>query len=322
MHESVARGEAGVIPLDGRLERTSARPIVMAVVALATAFFLFQVVISPITLVVVLIAQGVSMAELAADFEGVLAENWRAMLIANTSGQFFGIALVAYLFARLHSSRPWAYMRVRRSDATAMALAVVGIIGLIPLTQWLGAINEMIPLPEWLEHLEQAQTELIEQALMGREGILFNLFVLALTPALCEELLFRGYVQRQAERSIGYTGGILFSGIVFGLYHLRISHVVPLTLVGLYLGYVAWQFRSIWPAVLGHLVFNGFAVVAGAFSRESTGANVDEVEITGVPWYLLLGGLVILGASVAAMHRRGAIEDRLATPEAIGERNE
>lgn len=293
------------IPLDGRLERSRLSPLTTAILALVLAFLLFQLVISPVTLLIVLAAKGVGPAEFLSNMETILREEAQALLIANTVGQILGIGLVAYLFARLHSSRPAAFLRLRGTDARAIVLSSVGILALIPVAQYLGAINEAIPLPEWLTEMEQAQMELLEKALLQEAGLFFNLVVLALTPAVCEEIMFRGYVQRQAERGLGAKGGILFSGLVFGLYHLRISQIIPLSLVGLYLAYIAWQFRSLWPAIIGHFLFNGFAVVLGAFASNK-GANIEDIDKMSVPWYLFLGGLVILAVVLSAVRRHGA----------------
>lgn len=306
------------IPLDGPLERTRLSPLVTAFLALAFAFLFFQVVISPLTLIILLTAKGIGVSELLGDMDRILQQEAQSLLIANTVGQVFGIGLVAILFARWHSSRPLAFLRVRRSDARAIALAAVGILALIPVSQYLGALNESIPLPEWLSQMEQAQMELIEKALMQEAGVVFNLIVLALTPAICEELLFRGYVQRQAERGLGYAWGIVFSGVLFGAYHLRISQIVPLTVVGLYLAYVAWQSRSLWPAIVGHFLFNGAAVVVGAWAVQS-GANVDDIDKIEVPWYLFVAGLVLMGIVMTAMRRLAPAEPDLSKPDLITE---
>ncbi len=316
MNESGQTYSTGTIPLDGRLERSRFSPVVSAIIALVFAFLLFQIVISPVTLLILLAVKGISPGEMLANMDQILQQEAKALLVANTVGQVLGIGLVAYLFARLHSSRPWLFIRFVRTDAAAVGLSIVGILALIPITQYLGAINESVPLPEWLSQMEQAQMELLEKAILQDAGVVFNLIVLALTPAICEELMFRGYVQRQAERGFGATGGILFSGIVFGLYHLRISQIIPLTLVGLYLAWVAWQFRSLWPAIIGHLLFNGFAVVVGALAAER-GANIEDIDKMEVPWYLVGAGLVVLGAVFTAARRRTYADAELLEPQLI-----
>lgn len=306
--ESVDRPDGAAarvsIPLDGRLERSSLPPLLTAILALLVAFLLFQVVVSPLVLLLVLGAQGISPMELLNNMEQILENESRALLIANTAGQVLAIGLPALLLARGHSSAPLAFLRMRRIDGTAFILALVGLAALIPITQWVGTLNEMLPLPEWVRAMEAAQHRLLERTLMDEANLVFNLLVLAVTPAVCEELLFRGYVQRQAERSLGFAGGIVFSGVVFGLYHLRLTQIVPLTLVGLYLAYLTWHFRSIWPAVVAHFVFNGFAVVLGAVVSREGGLNVEDIDKMDVPWYLLVGCVVILGIVVRIMRRR------------------
>lgn len=291
------------IPLDGRLERMTIPPLVTAIIALVGAFVLFQAVISPIVLVLVLAAKGISPMELLSNMEQILEDETRALLIANTVGQVLAIGLPAFLLARGHSSAPLPFLRVRRIDGGAVLLGIVGVAALIPLTQWLGSINELLPLPDWIRAMEEAQKQLLERTLLRETNLIFNLAVLAVTPAICEELFFRGYVQRQAERSLGAIGGIVFSGLVFGAYHLRPTQIIPLTLVGLYLAYLTWHYRSLWPAIVGHFAFNGFAVVIGAIVSREGGLNLEEVENIRVPWYLLVISVVILGMVVQFMRR-------------------
>ena len=86
------------------------------------------------------------------------------------------------------------------------------LAGLLPVIQWLGEFNASLPLPEFLRSLEDAQLKLIEKILSSDIWIGSTVFALAITPALCEELLFRGYLQRQFERSFGIFGGIVATG--------------------------------------------------------------------------------------------------------------
>ena len=85
---------------------------------------------------------------------------------------------------------------------------------------------------------------MLEQILTQDFSLLFAISMLALTPAICEEVLFRGYIQRQAERSLGAWGGILFSGIIFGFYHLRLTQAVPLSLLGIFMALIVGILQS------------------------------------------------------------------------------
>ncbi len=79
-----------------------------------------------------------------------------------------------------------------------------------------------------------------------------------LAAPLCEEVIFRGYVQRAYERWGSWTG-ILLAGSVFVLYHLRFQGLPSLVPVTLTLGIIAWRTDSLWPAVVLHAVYNSLA---------------------------------------------------------------
>lgn len=291
------------IPLDGWLERRGVSPLPMAVVGLVLAFILFQIVISPAVTLLLLLSQGVSPAEMLDAMAVIIEEHARSLLTANTIGQILGLALPAYLLARLHSSRPLALLRVRSADIVFVVIAVIGLVALIPAIQWLGSVNETLPLPEFIRRFERSQMELIEQVLRVDTGFAFNLVVLAITPAICEELLFRGYVQRQAERGAGVLAGILISGIVFGLYHLRLTQAIPLSVLGVYLAWLTWRTGSLWPAVAVHFTNNAIAVAVGAYVAKRADFEMEDLESMEIPWYVLGLGFAIFAVSIVALQR-------------------
>ena len=101
----------------------------------------------------------------------------------------------------------------------------------------------------------------------GESGFLIPLaLMIGATPAVCEELLFRGFIQTRLNRSIGPTVGIILSSLLFALFHMDWVHIIAVLPLGLYLGCVAWRSGSLFPAMLGHFVNNTisvFAVVLG-----------------------------------------------------------
>lgn len=300
---------AGGIPLDGLLERTG-RPgpraarwrVLQAMGVLAFAFVLFQA-LSLLVAVLLLLADGIPQAQLLKELSTNLTDHLTALMVGNTFGQVLGLALPAVLLAGLHASRRGAFLRWRAGDARLIVLSVLGLGALLPVVQWLGYLNSLLPLPDWVKVLEQSQMQLIEQVLAADTGMVFNLVVLALTPAFCEEVLFRGYVQRQAERSLGAAGGILFSGLLFGLYHLRLTQVLPLAVLGLYLGYLVWRTGSLWPAIVVHFANNAFAIFLEAFVTVEPEHALPEIEQLDIPWYFVVGGALFFGAFVWALER-------------------
>ena len=291
------------IPLDGWFERRAFSPLWTTFAALIAAFILFQVIISPLAVVVLLLLKGVSPDALLADPSMLIEQHAGALLTANTIGQVLGLCLPAWWLARMHTRRPLAFLRVRRLDVSFIVPALAALIALMPVVQWLGAVNGAIPLPEVIREFEASQMELIRQVLHVDTNIAFQLIVLALTPALCEELLFRGYVQRQAERSLGAVGGILFSGIVFAIYHLRFSQILPLAALGVFMAYLVWRTGSIWPAIAVHFTNNAVAVAVGAYVTRHPEHEISDIEHINVPWYLVLLGAGLFILFVLAIER-------------------
>jgi hypothetical protein len=299
------------IPLDGPVEQVRATPrghavraFVAGVLGLLAAFILFQLFVTPLATVALLFAKGVDFTALSGTdaMTRLFEDNIRQLILGNSVGQVVGLAVVALVLTRLHTSDLWSYLRLRRADGVMLGLALVGLIALTPVVQWLGAVNQSIPLPEFIESLERSQMELIEKVLQGGLGVTFNVAMLAVVPACCEELLFRGYAQRQFERGIGVVGGVLFSGIIFGLYHLRLSQALPLSALGIYLAYLTWRTGSLWPAVIVHFANNAFAVVAANYAAQQPGLDAQALETMQVPWYILIPSAVAFGGLMYLLH--------------------
>ena len=305
------------MPLAGWIERNRFHPLLAAVLVLVLAFVLFQLVIAPVVIGVGVVLGAVGGGQTApptmADVMEQLTSNLPLLMTANTVGQVLGFGLLTWVVARRHTRRAGEFLRVRRPDGAGLALAAAGWAALYPAVLWTGQLNRSIPLPESLRLLEQTQVDLIEGLLLGNDLNTGFLFVaLALTPAVCEELLFRGYLQRQVERGWGTVASIVVVGVAFGLYHLRLSQVIPLSLLGVYLGFVVWATGSLWAGVLVHLLNNGLAVIAAGVARQSPDLDLEAIEAAGVPWYFGVAGLLAAGVLARVMTGRRL---RVAGPE-------
>jgi membrane protease YdiL (CAAX protease family) len=287
--------------LSGRLETSKFPPWLTLFLGLVLAFMLFQG-ISLVVTFILLAAKGVSLEALATDMGSVLEDNAGELMIANTVGQVFGLLIPAILFSRLHSRNHAGFLRMRSTDVRLVVLSILGLVALFPIVQWTGAVSDSLPWPESIRTFEKAQMDLIERLLLQDFSVTFALGMMAVTPAICEELLFRGYIQRQAERSMGVWGGIMFSGLIFGLYHVRPTQAVPLGLLGLYLAYITWRSGSIIPAMIVHFANNAFAVAVGRFASTQEGAAMD-IETMQIPWYIVIPAVFVLAGITIAYDR-------------------
>jgi sodium transport system permease protein len=87
------------------------------------------------------------------------------------------------------------------------------------------------------------------------------LLAVALAPAICEEVLFRGVLVRGLATRFFPLAAVFVGAIVFSLYHLRIVQLVPTFTLGLVLGYLAMRADSVLPGMIAHFTNNAIALV-------------------------------------------------------------
>ncbi len=107
----------------------------------------------------------------------------------------------------------------------------------------------------------------------GAEAFWLTFSTVIVAP-VCEEIIFRGYIQRAYERGSPWRG-IVVGGIVFVLYHLRFQGAPGLVPIAFALGFVSWRSNSIFPGMVLHAAYNGiaslFIIVASFFSSALVG---------------------------------------------------
>lgn len=104
-------------------------------------------------------------------------------------------------------------------------------IRLLPLLGQVG--RALVEQQEWLKHFIRALTGELSPG-----HLLASSLVFVLIPSICEELLFRGYIQKSLVLNIKPHQAVLFTGLVFAFFHLELFNLLPLTLLGWYIGYL------------------------------------------------------------------------------------
>jgi membrane protease YdiL (CAAX protease family) len=133
----------------------------------------------------------------------------------------------------------------------------------------------------------------------GQNGFLIPLaLMIGATPAFCEEILFRGYVQTRLTRSFGPPVGIILASFLFAAFHLDLVHVVAVFPLGLFLGWVTWQSGSLFPAMLGHFVNNAISVIAVVIAPE---AEPDVLALPAITFTLAILAAGIIGMAAVSV---------------------
>lgn len=170
-------------------------------------------------------------------------------------------------------------------------LIVLTAFPFIMLIMWL---NQQIPISETMLEMEEKAAETTKYLLkMDSLGeFLFTLFIVGITPAIGEELVFRGVLQPMFERLFqnGHLA-VWVTAIIFSAIHFQMQGFIPRMLLGALLGYFFFYTRNLWLPIIAHFVFNGSQVVAqfiGKMEIENPEMKFSEIIIPS-----LISGTVV-----------------------------
>ena len=118
----------------------------------------------------------------------------------------------------------------------------------------------------WQERLTGVRASLspeIQKLLRAdsRLQLVWIFFALALTPAICEELLFRGFILGRFLETGQPGQSLMMSSLMFGLFHRSLPALLPTTLAGVMLAFVVWRTGSLYCGILMHALVNTWAIL-------------------------------------------------------------
>lgn len=202
-----------------------------------------------------------------------------------------------------------------------LPVLIAAFLSPVPFTERLGLVRGTWPLKLWISSaiatpIVGLVSSMIVGGLMGESESLqdmTNIFrglgqsgffiplalMVGLTPGICEELLFRGYVQTRLSQRIGGLFAILVTSVVFAAFHMDLVHSTAVIAIGVYLGWLSWASGSIFPAMIAHFVNNFLSVAAVVLLPESA-IGAGPVKPEDVPETAALEMAAITLSSVVA----------------------
>jgi membrane protease YdiL (CAAX protease family) len=236
-------------------------PISAAFIGLFGGFFLYQIVGGVLTLLV-----------FGLDISKAPVNGLRLMTMA---GQILFILLPALLFSKWFYEDVTSVIRFKPSRWMEIGLFVIGLIILIPLLENFSVIqnyfidklaassatvNSVKNIFDSLnDRLEGTYSNLITAHSISEK--LLVILVVAAVPAVCEEVMFRGFIQKSFELKLRPFWAILITSIFFGLYHFSPYGLLPLIILGFYFGFAAYKSESIFTSMSLHFLNNFFAII-------------------------------------------------------------
>jgi len=212
-------------------------------------------------------------------------------------------ALPSFLYAVMTTNdRRMDFLGLRKAQLPVFY--VMGVILLLlsfPFEGWLGQLNKHIPLADWMIRDEKDATARLTEFLKAGSGadVAINVVFIALAPAICEELCFRGALQRiliQCFRSP--WAGILATAAFFSAFHMQFQGFLPRMFMGTLLGAAYWYSGSLWVAILGHFFVNGVQVIAASYYP----GMIEQDPYVPIYWALI--SLAIVVGLLSVFHRR------------------
>ena len=197
------------------------------------------------------------------------------------------------------------FLRLKQKPSLiTFVLTIFAGLFFLPFSNWLAYINSFLDFPSFLNWMEQwmrnseASASKITEAFLhvsNTTGLLYNILLIAILPALGEELLFRGLLQRiftQWSKSTHW--GIFISAFIFSAIHLQFFGFLPRFFMGVFFGYLLEITGSLWIPILAHFINNFTGVLMSYFiANHALSEKTNEFGMNSETWfYGIIGGLL------------------------------
>ena len=259
-----------------------------------------------------------AMGSIALFPQPVTTEALKWMQLIQTAALFL---LPPFLMAFLWAKQPLEWLKLKSETRGYGLWAIFLMLIALPAINLVGYFNQQMSLPAFLEPLEQWMktaeanaAHLTEQFLSVTtfDGLIINILLMALLPAVAEELTFRGVLQNLFEvkdETLKKKGNrvhiaIWCTAILFSAIHMQFYGFLPRMLMGALFGYALVWTGSLWIPILMHFTNNAMAVIL-YFLAIRSGWDMDKVDTIGTNDTLWLGvvSLVLTIIGIYAFRR-------------------
>lgn len=213
--------------------------------------------------------------------------------------QSIGLFVVPpFILARLYHGNISEYLHIDRSgNGFSFLLAALSLLFVIPFINFLGAVNSQMTFPDafsgienWMRTMEDAAEIMVEKFMKVEHisGLMFNIFMIAILPALGEELMFRGVIQRILTNwTKSHHWGIWIAAFLFSAMHMQFYGFLPRMALGAMFGYLLVWSGTMWVPILAHFVNNTMGVMGyflinkGIITKdiEEWGAGTEQIPL-------------------------------------------
>lgn len=221
--------------------------------------------------------------------------------------QAFGLFIIpSIILGKLFTGDCFRYLHTKKSVGfQSIILAVILVFLSGPFINLISEINASMVFPDFLSGLEDwmrnkedqlAEVTMAFLEVNGISGLLFNLFMVAVLPAIGEELLFRGVFQNIFTRMTkSHHWAVWITAFIFSTFHFQFYGFVPRLLLGAAFGYLLVWSGSIWLPIIAHFINNAISVIGiYMIDKRLLNPKVEELGSTTDSYYIAAISLVIV----------------------------
>ena len=194
----------------------------------------------------------------------------------------------ALLLGVTEGKKPKQFYSLEMPSLSKMVIVFWLMLSSLPFISKISELNQQIVLPAFLKNVENLiqQTEKSNQELtlklltMKNIGAFISSFiVMVITPAVCEEFLFRGAIQRTLKRWFANPhSAIWLTATIFSAIHFQFYEFFTRLFLGAGLGYIYFYTGSLWCAIFGHFLNNATVVVFVYYLQLKGKSITEDVE--------------------------------------------
>ncbi len=176
--------------------------------------------------------------------------------------EYLIIFMPILLFLKLNNYSISHTFRLNKVNFKQILLTILIVLSSYPVAVFFNFIGLTL-----LNRFTQIRPNPIPIPSNPREYIL-GFLIIALTPGICEEVMFRGLIMTSYD-SFGRKKAIIYSAILFGIFHFNAQNLLGPIYLGLLFGIIAYKTDSIYPTIIGHTANNTIALTIGYFATRA-----------------------------------------------------
>ncbi len=290
--------------LKGAYSQLNSFSKLILLLTLVISFLLFSILIGILVLVPFFGTGIIGLLSVPDYSSASLVNAMKVIQIINTA---FGFLLPAVIYMWLCTSGSKIYLDIRKSfNYVPIVLSAFLIVFAQPLIGWANELNSYLSLPEGLSSVEnwmknaETQGDTITEAFLSTtsmNGLLLNIFMIAILPAFAEEILFRGALAtlfKDWTKNVHLA--VFISSFIFAAIHMQFYGFLPRFLLGTVLGYLFFWSGSLWLPIVAHFTNNFLSVIVEFLSRK--GIIYTNAENFGMDNTALFTLISIVGVTV------------------------